>query len=60
MSEQAPEEGADRSQLRPMLFLSAGILFASGVVGYALGGQPQAREVLQSLAAAEGTGEGYP
>jgi stage II sporulation protein M len=38
----------------PLLFVATGTLFAFGALGYALGGQPQAREFMESLAATLG------
>jgi stage II sporulation protein M len=35
----------------PLLFVATGTLFAFGALGYAVGGQPQAQEFMESLAA---------
>jgi len=50
MSLQNPGEGAHRSLLPRTLLLSAGLFLGSGVLGYAAGGQPEARKVMDSLA----------
>lgn len=52
MSLRNPGEGAVRFRLPPALLLSSGIFFGSGVLGYAVGGQPEARKAMDSLASA--------
>ncbi len=45
-------ENTVRKLLSPALLLSAGMFFGSGVLGYAAGGQPEARKTMDSLASA--------
>ncbi len=51
MEREALTEDTTRPLSLPLLLLATGTLFAFGVLGYALGGQPQAREFMESLAA---------